>query len=220
MNLEEYQKEKLSNLISQIYTAFTPLFKNKMAEHLLSNGIIVPLFTIGDTVWIRDMHNNVSSHKITGLDIMSDEFVKPIFQYYYQDDIDYRKLHMFTNEDVGKVAFFTKEEAKTDEEKNKILKELQTKYSTNKSHTHIKSDTRPTDILYLVTIKEDYIHKLSGTTIQKGFCGYEVNQTGKNIYFELYETNALVIIPHQWIEIMAPVKVEPKDIKESENVQK
>ena len=113
MNLEEYQTEKLSNLIGEIYTAFTPLLKNKMTTHLLSNGVIVPLFTIGDTVWIRDMHNNVSSHKITGLDIMSDEFVKPIFQYYYQDDIDYRKLHMFTNEDVGKVAFFTKEEAKT-----------------------------------------------------------------------------------------------------------
>ena len=47
------------------------------------------------------------------LPIMTSEFVKPIFQYYYQDDIDYRKLHMFTNEDIGKVAFFTEEEAKT-----------------------------------------------------------------------------------------------------------
>lgn len=89
-----------------------------------------------------------------------------------------------------------------------------------KCSTHIKSDTRPTDILYFVTIKEDYMYKLSGTTIQKGFCGYEVNQAGCNIYFEVQETNALVIIPHQWIEIMAPAKVEPKDIKESENVQK
>ena len=113
MNLKEYQKEKLSNLIGQIYIAFTPLFKNKMAEHLLSHGIMVPLFTIGDTVWIRDTCNNISSHKINGIDIMTSEFVKPIFQYYYQDDIDYRKLHMFTNEDVGKVAFFTEEEAKT-----------------------------------------------------------------------------------------------------------
>ena len=91
---------------------------------------------------------------------------------------------------------------------------------SNTDHTHTKSDTRPANILYLVTIKEDYIHKLSGTTIQNGFCGYEVNQVGRNIYFEVQETNALVIIPHQWIEIMAPVKVEPKDIKESENVQK
>ena len=101
-----------------------------------------------------------------------------------------------------------------------MFKELQTKYADNKNHTHTKSDTRPTNILYLVTIKEDYIHKLSGTTIQNGFCGYEVNQAGRNIYFELYETNALVIIPHQWIEIMAPVKVQPTDIEESKDVRK
>lgn len=83
-----------------------------IADYLLANGIIIPIFTIGDTVWIRDMHDNISSHKINGVDIMTNEFVKPIFQYYYQDDIDYRKLHMFTNEDIGKVAFFTEEEAK------------------------------------------------------------------------------------------------------------
>ena len=131
-------------------------------------------------------------------------------------------LYLFSKTQVAHIINLEKrwQTSYGDEEKNKILKELQTKYSTNKSHTHTKSDTRPTDILYLVTIKEDYIHKLSGTTIQKSFCGYEVNQTGKNIYFELYETNALVIIPHQWIEIMAPVKVQPIDIEESEDVQK
>ena len=38
------------------------------------------------------------------------------------------------------------------------------------------------------------------------FCGALVNQTDGNFYFELNGSRAMVIIPHSWIEWMAPSK--------------
>lgn len=46
------------------------------------------------------------------------------------------------------------------------------------------------------------------TTCETGFfCGKLVNHTGSNFYFELNCSNALVIIPHNWIKWMAPSRV-------------
>ena len=69
-----------------------------------------------------------------------------------------------------------------------------------------------TDVYYIVKIKEDKIYSyelgymFSETTCSKLFCGRLVNQNDKNFYFELNSSNALVIIPHSWIEWMAPSK--------------
>ena len=51
------------------------------------------------------------------------------------------------------------------------------------------------------------------TTYSNIFRGRLVNQNGRNFYFELNSSNALVIIPHSWIEWMAPSKIiwEKKD---------
>ena len=62
------------------------------------------------------------------------------------------------------------------------------------------------DIYYIVRLKERYRQELYLTTIIKDFCGKILNQTGSNIYFELNGSNALVIIPHEWIEWLAPSK--------------
>lgn len=62
------------------------------------------------------------------------------------------------------------------------------------------------DIYYIVSLKERYKYDLYLTTITKEFCGKIVNQTADNIYFELNGSNALVIIPHNWIEWLAPSK--------------
>lgn len=61
-------------------------------------------------------------------------------------------------------------------------------------------------IYYIVNIKERYKYDLHLTTITDQFCGKIVNQTGSNIYFNLYGSEALVIIPHDWIEWLAPSK--------------
>lgn len=59
---------------------------------------------------------------------------------------------------------------------------------------------------YIISIKERYIPELHLTTITKEFCGSIENQTSTNIYFRLNGSNALVIVPHNWIEWMAPAK--------------
>lgn len=63
------------------------------------------------------------------------------------------------------------------------------------------------DIYYIVNIKEKYRYELRFTTINKEFCGKIVNQTSGNIYFELNGSGGLVIIPHEWINWLAPSKV-------------
>lgn len=62
------------------------------------------------------------------------------------------------------------------------------------------------EIYYVVSIKDRYICKLHLTTITKEFCGRIENQTSTSIYFRLNCSDALVIIPHNWIEWMAPAK--------------
>lgn len=62
------------------------------------------------------------------------------------------------------------------------------------------------EIYYIVSIKERYIYDLHLTTITKEFCGRIENLTSTNIYFRLNGSDALVIIPHSWIEWMAPSK--------------
>lgn len=62
------------------------------------------------------------------------------------------------------------------------------------------------EIYYIVSIKERHIYDLHLTTITKEFCGRIENQTSTSIYFRLNGSDALVIIPHNWIEWMAPAK--------------
>lgn len=62
------------------------------------------------------------------------------------------------------------------------------------------------EIYYIVNIKDRYISELRLTTITKEFCAKIDNQTERNIYFRLNGSDALVIIPHSWIEWMAPSK--------------
>ena len=73
----------------------------------------------------------------------------------------------------------------------------------NEDPLNLKSN--PIDPYYIVTIKEQYQDKLQNTTCRHKFCGKLVNQTDR-FYFELNNSKALVIIPHEWVECMAPSK--------------
>jgi hypothetical protein len=67
--------------------------------------------------------------------------------------------------------------------------------------------TNKEDIYYIVKIKENRVDGLFyQTTVNKMFCGVLVNHADGNFYFELNGSKALVIIPHSWIEWMAPSK--------------
>lgn len=83
------------------------------------------------------------------------------------------------------------------EELAKILKQME-----NQPIQIIKEP----EIYYIVNIKDRYISELHLTTITKEFCGRIEEQSSTSIYFRLNGSNALVIIPHSWIEWMAPAK--------------
>ena len=76
-----------------------------------------------------------------------------------------------------------------------------------------------TDIHYIVKINKNKIDSIElcymfyKTTFSNIFYGRLVNQNSRNFYFKLNNSNALVIIPHSWIEWMAPSKIiwEKKD---------
>lgn len=68
--------------------------------------------------------------------------------------------------------------------------------------------TRKEDIYYIVKVREDIFSPFWGkTTTSRTFCGKLVNQNNDRFYFELNGSDALVIIPHSWIDWMSPSKV-------------
>ena len=65
------------------------------------------------------------------------------------------------------------------------------------------------DIYYIVELRDWYAYANNLpelTTIYPKFCAKLVNQNNGNFYFELNHSNALIIIPHNWIKWMAPSK--------------
>ena len=81
------------------------------------------------------------------------------------------------------------------------------------------------DIYYIVKIDRNKVdsnelgYMFYKTTCSNLFCGRLVNENNGRFYFELNNNDALVIIPHSWIEWMAPSKIlwEEKDGKSSNN---
>lgn len=60
---------------------------------------------------------------------------------------------------------------------------------------------------YIIKIKEKYmIDELFRTENRQYFTGLIVNQTESNFYFELKNTEELLIVPHCYIEWMCPDK--------------
>ena len=101
------------------------------------------------------------------------------------------------NRNSLEILLLSVEEKDIERELESILKQM-----TNQSIQVLKKP----EIYYIVSIKERYICELHLTTITKEFCGRIENQTSTSIYFRLNGSDALVIIPHSWIEWMAPAK--------------
>lgn len=62
------------------------------------------------------------------------------------------------------------------------------------------------DIYYIVSLKDEYRDKLNLTTIKKEFCAKFNHEAYGVVWFELNGSNALIVIPDQWIEWIAPSK--------------
>ena len=83
-----------------------------LADHLLANGVIVPPCKVGDTVY-RLAHNvDKTEWKVA-------DFWEVIKIEIYEDEIGIidDSDNYFSNEDIGKTVFLTKEEAKAELEK-------------------------------------------------------------------------------------------------------
>lgn len=72
-------------------------------------------------------------------------------------------------------------------------------------------------IKYIVRLKSD--KKLEYTTINRDFCG-ELITDGPQMVFKLNGSGALVIIPFDWIEYMAPSKVHWELEREAKILEK
>ena len=70
------------------------------------------------------------------------------------------------------------------------------------------------DTIYRVALKENCPYNVLW---YYSFYGRIENQTASNIYFSLVGSednslvNSLVIVPHNWIKFMAPIKIKSKE---------
>ena len=93
-----------------------------IADHLLKNGVIVPMCKVGDTVYIKNKPVKVSSIHIDNKDVTYcvefdcvDCYVCP----FYEDVVSWEGEHdcatngylEFTADDIGKAVFLTNDEA-------------------------------------------------------------------------------------------------------------
>lgn len=74
------------------------------------------------------------------------------------------------------------------------------------------------NIPYIVQLKEGFA--MPSTTINRTFCGFLVNNTHGNFFFELNGNRMLVIVPYKEIEWMAPSKVHYEMFVDSQNIDK
>lgn len=100
-------RDRLIELIKQVPygvnvgAKFEQHFCEKIADHLLANGVIVPKIKVGNKVYRCDtIHNKVVDWYITRIDVYEDEIV-------YCDD----SYNVITADELGKTVFLTKEEA-------------------------------------------------------------------------------------------------------------
>ena len=72
--------------------------------------------------------------------------------------------------------------------------------------THFREKEK--DTYYIVKFKDNIDDNLFySTTVANKLCGKLINQTNGHFYFELNDIKkSLVIVPHSWIEWMAPSK--------------
>ena len=73
------------------------------------------------------------------------------------------------------------------------------------------------EVKYLVRLNDGQIDRdnlgymFRRTACNKLFCGILVNVSATHLYFEIGEDRKLVIVPHKWVEWMAPVKENFKE---------
>ena len=94
---------------------FTQAFSEKIADHLLANGVIVPPCKVGDTIYLPWEWKDTSGVAILTVERMSiTEAGCSIRTDLWSDDEDYWLAYncgVFRFDDIGKTVFLAREEA-------------------------------------------------------------------------------------------------------------
>lgn len=97
------ERERLVELLREAENKYLNLLefeKSILARYLLENGVVVLRCKVGDTVYRIDDKQVFDWWEVEHIEIYADETV-------YIDDSD----NTFTDDDIGKTVFLTKEEA-------------------------------------------------------------------------------------------------------------
>lgn len=101
----ESERQRLVELIDDFFKkesgiGFTEEFLGELADKLLNNGIVVPPVKVGDAIFRIDDKQVFDWWDVEHIEIYADEIV-------YIDDSG----NQFTEEDIGKTVFTSREEA-------------------------------------------------------------------------------------------------------------
>lgn len=91
----------------------------KFADHLLANGVIVPPFKVGQTVWVYNgVANKVFQNTVISIKFVGKSWNKNTIETRYINKFGEPSCRKFAWAQMGKQVFFTKEEAEA-----KVVKE-------------------------------------------------------------------------------------------------
>ena len=108
-------RERLIELIQKSVDGCARNWAEKIADYLLENGVIVPPVKVGDTVYV--LHNTVERIELGLSDCIYETVVDAIcINGTVEYHMCYKKIvhpdcDFFTEKDIGKTVFLTKEEA-------------------------------------------------------------------------------------------------------------
>lgn len=86
--------------------------REKLADHLLSNGIVAPPVKVGQTVWVYNQSkNNVYENKVVCIKIMGASRYKNKITVEYRNQYGESSCRKYTWAQIGKQVFLTEQEA-------------------------------------------------------------------------------------------------------------
>lgn len=119
--MEDEMRDRLIELVksSSQYISDDDYLVEKIADHLIANGVIVPPCKIGDVVYIRNKpwhieQDGISSCQITNLTITQNKkgvWTKKYRAMYLLNGKTIDSQINFSFDDIGKTVFLTREEA-------------------------------------------------------------------------------------------------------------
>ena len=101
-------RERLVELLANSGCAADAETFEELADHLLTNGVIVPPCNVGDTVWVIDC--GLKIERLRGCEVISVVMDK-YSSYVVVEEKAYKRRWSYQFSDFGQLVFLNKEEA-------------------------------------------------------------------------------------------------------------